>query len=106
MLSTRYKFEGTAVRLANGDVLVPGGARSAELLDHTSFTFRAVAGEFPAAYHFATATRLSGDDVAIVGGYDDRNRNTAGVWVFLAREPSDLLTSTRARRAPPVRGKD
>ena len=85
MANTRYKIEGTSVRLANGDVLVPSGARGAELLDHDSFTFRPVAGEFPSAFHFATATALATGDVVIVGGYDNNTRNTPGVWRFRAR---------------------
>jgi hypothetical protein len=85
MASTRYKLQGTAIRLPNGDVLVPSGSRRAELLDRRSFTFRPVPGELPAAYAFSTATRLSTGDVAIVGGYDSGNQNTAGVWLFRAR---------------------
>ena len=85
MIRTRYEFVGAAVRLANGGVLAPGAARSAEPLDLASFTFRPVAGELPEAYHFATATRLADDDVAITGGHDSGNQNTAGVWVFHGR---------------------
>ena len=85
MASTRYKFQGTAIRLPTGDLLVPSGARQAEVLDRRSFTFRPVPGELPAAYAFSTATRLSTGDVAIVGGYDSRNQNTAGVWLFRER---------------------
>ena len=85
MSSTRYKIQGTVVRLASGDLLVPSGAREAELLDRRSFTFRSVAGEFPAAFFFATATRVSTGEVAIVGGYDSQNQNTAGVWLFRGR---------------------
>jgi hypothetical protein len=85
MGSSRYKIQGTAVRLASGDLLVSSGAREAELLDRRSFTFRPVAGTFPAAYFFATATRVSTGEVAIVGGYDPGNQNTAGVWLFRVR---------------------
>lgn len=85
MVSTRYKIQGTSVRLASGDVLVPSGARGAELLDRGSFTFHAVAGEFPAAFFFATATPLSTGDVVIVGGYGPDNQNTGGVWRFRAQ---------------------
>lgn len=86
MRGTRYKIEGTTVRLASGDLLVTAGSREAEILDRKSFTFRPVAGEFPEPYYFATATQLPSGDVAIVGGYDPRNRITDGVWVFRARE--------------------
>jgi hypothetical protein len=85
MRHTRYKIEGTAVSLASGDLLVPSGAREAEILDRRSFTFRSVPGTFPAAYFFATATQASTGEIAIVGGYDARNQNTAGVWLF--RQP-------------------
>lgn len=85
MVSTRYKIQGTTVLLASGDVLVASGARQAELLDRGSFTFHAVAGEFPSSYFFATATPLSSGDVVIVGGYGPDNQNTGGVWRFRAR---------------------
>jgi hypothetical protein len=92
MLSTRYKFQGTVVPLTNGDILVASGARDAEVLDQRSFTFHKVPGPFPAAYFYATATRVSSGDVAIIGGYDPRNRNTEGVWLF--REKSVVKTGT------------
>ena len=85
MRHTRYKIEGTAVSLASGDLLVPSGAREAEILDRQSFTFRSVPGTFPAAYFFATATSISTGETVIVGGYDAGNQNTAGVWLF--RQP-------------------
>ena len=85
MRGSRYKIQGTTVRLASGDLLVTSGSREAEILDRKSLTFRPVAGEFPEAYYFATATQLPNGDVAIVGGYDPRNRITDGVWVFRVR---------------------
>lgn len=84
MLSSRYKIIGTSISLANGDVLVPAGARSAELLDHRSFTFRRVPGDFPDAFFFATTTALASGDVAIVGGYGTAIQGTGGVWRFRA----------------------
>jgi hypothetical protein len=44
-----------------------------------------VQGAFPATYAFATATPVSTGEIAIVGGYDARNQNTAGVWLFRQR---------------------
>jgi hypothetical protein len=85
MASTRYKFQGTSVGLASGEVLVAGGARVPELLDRQATRFRPVTGEFPEAYFYATATELPSGDVFIVGGYDRRNQSTAGVWRFRAR---------------------
>ncbi len=85
MASARYKFQGTSVRLASGDVLVAAGARTPEFLDRRTFNFRPVAGAFPAAYFFATATALPTGDVVIVGGYGPQNQNTAGIWRFRER---------------------
>ena len=82
MAHRRYKIAGTSVLLPNGDVLVTSGAQTAELLDVRRWTFRKVAGQFPDAYRFAAATPIAEGDVFIAGGYDDRNRNTAGVWRF------------------------
>jgi hypothetical protein len=63
-------------------VLVTSGARTAELLDRGTGTFREVPSPFPQAYRFAAAAPLPGGDVFIAGGYSDDNRNTAGVWRF------------------------
>jgi hypothetical protein len=82
MSEKRYKILGTSLVLANGDVLVGAGARRPEILDSQRLRFRAVAGELPEAYRFATATALPNGDVLIAGGYSDGNRNTAGVWRF------------------------
>lgn len=85
MAGTRYKIQGTSIRLASGDVLVPAGARTAELLDQRSGTFRPVAGDFAEAYFFATATPLLTGDVVIVGGYGAGNQTTGGIWRFHLR---------------------
>ena len=85
MAGSRYKIQGTTVRLPGGDLLVTSGSRQAEILDRKSFTFRPVSGEFPEPYYFATATPLPNGDIAIVGGYDPRNKITDGVWLFRAR---------------------
>ncbi|HSJ15514.1 MAG TPA: kelch repeat-containing protein [Longimicrobiales bacterium] len=85
MAHRRYKIAGTTVMLANGDVLVTSGARSAELLPLDRLAFVAVPGQFPEAYYFAAAAPLPGGDVLIAGGYSDANRNTAGIWRFSRR---------------------
>lgn len=78
----RHKVRDTAVRLTDGRILVAGGARSAELFDARTGTFRRVAGDFGQEYAFATATLLASGDVLVIGGYDDGMRTTAGVWRF------------------------
>ena len=88
MRHRRYKIAGTSVLLPNGDVLITSGARTAELLDHGTKTFREVAGPLPEAYRFAAAAPLQGGDVLIAGGYSDRNQNTGGVWRFRRVSPN------------------
>ena len=85
MAHRRYKIAGTSVLLDSGDVLVTSGAPVAERLDVRSGVFRAVPGRLPAAYRFAAVAPLPGGDVLVTGGYDDRNRSTAGVWRYPRR---------------------
>ena len=89
MRNRRYKIAGTSVLLPNGDVLITSGARTAELLDHGTKTFREIAGPLPEAYRFAAAAPLQGGDVLIAGGYSDRNQNTGGVWRFRRASPNE-----------------
>jgi hypothetical protein len=51
MAEARYKIERTSVLLPTGDVLVPAGARTAELLDSGARAFRPVGGGFPSGFH-------------------------------------------------------
>jgi hypothetical protein len=85
MADTRYKIERTAVLLPTGEVLVPAGARTAELLDSGARAFRPVGGGFPSGFHFATSTLLDNGDVLIVGGYGDSIDSTPGVWRYHAQ---------------------
>jgi hypothetical protein len=82
MVNRRYKIAGTSVLLPNGDVLVTSGARTSELLDFGTGTFREVPGSLSAAYRFAAAALVRNGDVVIAGGYSDDNQNTPGVWRF------------------------
>jgi hypothetical protein len=61
------------VLLPNGDVPVPSGARTPELLDSGAPAFRLVGGGFPSGCYFATTTLLENGDVLIVGGYGIRS---------------------------------
>lgn len=82
MRHERYKIAGTSVLLSTGEVLVTSGARAAEMLDTTRWTFSEVPGRLPAAFRFAATALLPEDNVLITGGYADGVRNTAGVWRF------------------------
>ena len=82
MANVRYKIAGTAILLPDGNVLVTSGAQTAELLDVAHGQFRTIGGHLPAALRFAAAAPLRNGDAVIAGGYDDANRNSAGVWRF------------------------
>lgn len=65
----RFKIPRAVVGLANGDVVIVGGAPSIEVLrDGKSHTLGALDG----ASYFATATRLPSDELVMIGGYDDK----------------------------------
>jgi hypothetical protein len=82
MAQRRYKIAATGLVLANGDVLIPSGARTAELLEVRRWKFRELPDRFPAAYRYAATALLANGDAVIAGGYSDTNENTAGVWRF------------------------
>lgn len=82
MAHRRFKIRDAVVALPNGDVLIAGGAPSAELWDRDSQAFRRVPGDFGAPRMFATATLLSTGDVLVLGGYDERIRPTDSAWLF------------------------
>ncbi len=85
MHSQRYKIPLSAVRLANGSVLVAGGAPQAELFEPASQAFALVPGDLGASYAFSTATLLASGDVLVAGGYDDRIRLTDQAFIYRPR---------------------
>jgi hypothetical protein len=78
----RYKLRDTALRLADGRVLIAGSGRFAELFDPRTSTFSAVEGDFGEEYSFASAVLLGDDRALVLGGYDDAGRNTDGIWRY------------------------
>jgi N-acetylneuraminic acid mutarotase len=84
MANTRYKIAGTSIVLPDRNVLVTSGAETAELLDVTGGRFHVVRGRLP-SLRFAAVASLSNGDVVIIGGYNEANQNSAGVWRFAYR---------------------
>jgi hypothetical protein len=80
----RFKLPDAVVRLRSGEVVVAGGAPSVEVWSPRTGRFRAV-GRTASARAFATATRLAGGDVLVVGGYDDRIAVGRGAWRVRSR---------------------
>jgi len=78
----RYKLRDTAIRLRDGQVLVAGSGRFAEIFDPRTNVFKPVSGDFGAEYAFASAALLDDGQVLVLGGYDDATRNSDGIWRF------------------------
>jgi len=78
----RFKVRDTAVRLRDGRVLVAGGGRHAEVFDPRANVFRTVEGDLGEGYSFAASALLGSGDALVIGGYDDRMRNSDGIWRF------------------------
>lgn len=84
MNSRRYKLQGTAVLLNDGNVLIAGGASRAEVFDPSRNSFSYAAGDMGTPRFFATATRLQNGQVLITGGYGDNNNVSSNAWIYRA----------------------
>lgn len=82
MRSPRYKLPDASVVLANGDILVAGGAQQPEVFRAASRSFEPVRGSLDASRLFLAAAPLDGDRVLLTGGYDQSVRPTAATWLF------------------------
>jgi Kelch motif len=81
----RFKFPQAAVRLQSGDVLIAGGAPSAELYRAKQRAFGSVTGGFDAARYFASSTLLRDGRVLVVGGYSPAAGGlpaTSRAWLY------------------------
>ena len=82
MTRPRYKHQGTSVLLANGLVLLAGGAPEAETYDPISRTFTIVAGEARMAGQFSAVAPLKGGGALVTGGYGNGGGPRAAAWVY------------------------
>jgi hypothetical protein len=78
----RYKHNGSAVLLANGTVLIAGGATQAETFDPRVRAFAIVPGNSPMAGQFSAVAPIAGGGVLITGGYGGGTGPRASAWVY------------------------
>ncbi len=78
----RYKHHGTSVVLADGRVLVAGGAARAEVYDPEAGAFEIVAGEVRMAGLYSAVAPLPDGRVLVTGGYGEGRGPQAGAWLY------------------------
>lgn len=82
MHEPRYKHRGSTVLLANGKVLIAGGARQAEIYDPVTDTFSLVRGATPLHGRFAAVAVLGDRRVLISGGYFRPAAPSSNAWIY------------------------
>ena len=78
----RFKFPAALVLLANGQVLIAGGAEQPEVYNPRRHLVMATTGRLDAARYYSTATRLNDGRVLITGGYDRTSVATDLAWIY------------------------
>jgi hypothetical protein len=82
-IEARFKIPDAAVKLADGRVLVAGGADYPELIDPKTWRVRRVEFALDTMLNFSTAVALANGDVLVAGGYSERTINpTDRVWII------------------------
>jgi hypothetical protein len=82
MAAGRFKLRGAAAALADGRIVVAGGASHVELIDPLTGGISVGAGSLETGALFATATTLADGRVLIAGGYDDEIQVLADAYVY------------------------
>jgi hypothetical protein len=82
-IDARFKIGHAAVKLADGRVLVAGGAAKPEIVDPETWKSRAVDVVIGEMLNFAAAIALPNGDVLVAGGYGERTVNpTDRAWLI------------------------
>jgi len=83
MRRPRYKHQGTMTPLADGRLLIAGGAGDPELFDPVSAHFTLVPSSNSMAGSFSAAARLSNGQVLVTGGYGNGTGPRRSAWLFV-----------------------
>ena len=78
----RYKHRGTSIVLADGRVLLAGGASEAEIYDPESGTSVRVGGEALMPGQFSATALLPDGRVLVTGGYGEGRGAQPSAWLF------------------------
>lgn len=85
MLEVRYKIPSSAVVLADGSVMIAGGAGDVEVWRPGALSFERTAGSLGRAWQFGTATALPSGEILVLGGYDQGITPTSRAWIVRRR---------------------
>lgn len=77
----RFKIPSSAVVLADGSVMIAGGAGDVEVWRPGTKRFERASGTLGAAWQFGTATVLPSGEVLVLGGYDQSITPTRQAWI-------------------------
>lgn len=77
----RYKLQGTSVMLANGQLVIAGGATSVEIFDPVTRSFTVIEGMMADVRLFSTATLLHDGRILITGGYGSTVAASNRAWI-------------------------
>ena len=82
MNTARYKHTGTSLLLRNGQILLIGGAKTAEVFDPQSGIFSKLNETVGTTRLFATATVLLDGNVLYAGGYGTNITSNTRTWLL------------------------
>lgn len=83
MRRARYKHQGTMTLLADGRLLIAGGAGDPELFDPATGRFTLVPSSNALAGNFSAVARVADGHVLIAGGYGNGTGPRNSAWLFV-----------------------
>jgi len=81
MVSEHFKFPGSVVQFADGNILIGGGCSVIEIFNFLTKRFSAAA-KLDQPYYYGTASLLKDQTVLILGGYSEKLQSTDGAWLY------------------------
>ena len=82
MSEKRFKLDGTAALLADGNVLIAGGSGTAEVFDAKRGSFETLDTGTGTPQWYLSETSLKNGEVLLLGGYSTSMQATDRAWVY------------------------